>query len=171
MATLFCFFGGCQTVTIDMDELVHSPALVILITNIVLTANIKSQVQYIARGAMFLKNMTDYVYSSRCAPCINVGPRFAGKIKSKSTARSRSRALPDSPGGRRAGGEKLHQPFASLAIRVASRVAALPSSPVPGAPGEAPGLGTAASGRALDPFKSGVSAPFERAQKIHPYHH
>ena len=77
---------------------------------------------------MFFKNMTDYV----C--CTNVGPRFAGKIKSKSTTRSRSRALPDSPGGRRAGGEELHQPFASLAIRVGSRDAALTSSPVPARP-------------------------------------
>ena len=75
--------------------------------------------------------MTDYVCFA------NAGPRFAGKIKSRSTARSR--AEPDSPGRRRARGEKHSpSPIASLAIAEGVK-GSLRSRPRPFllAPGEA----------------------------------
>jgi len=120
-----------------MDELVHSSALIVLITNIVLSANIKSQTIYIARVAMFFKNMTDYVYSSRCAPCINVGPRGAKsradqkQINSQIKGKSRAGLARQAKG---AGIKAFPTPIASLASRVASRVRFAASSPVPARP-------------------------------------
>ena len=68
---------------------------------------------YIYRSGCYVleQNMTDYVCYA------NAGPRFAGKIKSRSTTRSRSTAEPDSPGRRRARGEK-QPPAPSPAWRI-----------------------------------------------------
>ena len=97
--------------------------------------------------------------------------QIKGQINSRSKARSRSRALLRSQGlapvAKEAWGKASHTPIARLQVTSRQGIATLPSSPVPYTPGEAWGCRAAASGRALDPLKSGVEPSGERSKKVH----
>lgn len=93
---------------------------------------------------MFFKNMTDYVFSV-ASHSKNVGPRFAGKIKSRADqGPDQDQNLPLrgqglAPGAKGAWGEATHTPIATVASLLASRVRCAPSSPVPARPDETSG--------------------------------